>query len=426
MIKKINILILLSIVLLILPCTTLAATSVEYEYDANGNLIQGVGKYYEYNDANKLVRVRHGDESGPVVAEYFYDSNGQRVKKIENGATTYYIGKYFEKQIEGKHPGESSYYFANGQRVARKDPNGKMFYFHADHLGGTNVITDSAGSLVERTKYYPFGEIREGGNERYSYTGKEKDKVTDFYYFEARHYNAGYRHFTQADIIAPNIYDPQSLNRYAYVHNNPLKYIDPTGHKKYEKNPDAVWWNPLTWFRNSEKLETKNTNNNEPPKLADYPGLLTPPPNCPGKSCFSHPLETMELGGFDYGSKGLKGVKYAGGAHWGVDLRASANDKVIAPEDGYLTFAEKTEYGYKMVFKGDSGYEHTFLHLKKIDSELIEATKYGQIPFDQGVVLGYVGPRYDFERKYSTNPHLHYSMSYKGESVDPNDYHNIH
>ncbi|MCP4105376.1 MAG: peptidoglycan DD-metalloendopeptidase family protein [Desulfobacteraceae bacterium] len=232
MIKKINILIFLSIVLLILPCITLAATSVEYEYDANGNLIQGVGKYYEYNDANKLVRVRHGDESGPVIAEYFYDSNGQRVKKIENGATTYYIGKYFEKQIEGKQPGESSYYFANSQRVARKDPDGKMFYFHADHLGGTNVITDSAGSLVERIRYYPFGEIREGGNERYSYTGKEKDKVTDFYYFEARHYNLDYRHFTQADTIAPDIYDPQNLNRYTYVRNNPLKFIDPSGNKE--------------------------------------------------------------------------------------------------------------------------------------------------------------------------------------------------
>ncbi len=66
-----------------------ATTSLTYVYDANGNLISGDGKYYEYNDANQLVRVKHGDQSGPVIAEYFYDYTGQRIKKIENGINTY-------------------------------------------------------------------------------------------------------------------------------------------------------------------------------------------------------------------------------------------------------------------------------------------------------------------------------------------------
>ena len=121
--------------------------------------------------------------------------------------------------------------------------------YYSDHLGGTNVITDPSGNLVERIKYYPFGEIREGGNEKYSFTGKEKDKLTDFYYFEARYYNPEFKHFTQADSIAPNLYDPQDLNRYAYVRNNPIKLTDPTGH---------VWWNPFTWFRKSEKPQEQN------------------------------------------------------------------------------------------------------------------------------------------------------------------------
>ncbi len=203
-----------------------------FVYDANGNLIKDDAKIYEYNQANKLVRVRQGTSgTGPVLAEYFYDFNGQRIKKIENEVTTYYIGKHYEEEYTaGVQTGNAGYYFANGQRIAKKDGAGKLSFFHADHLGGTNAVSDANGNLTERTKYYPFGDIREGGQkDRYSFTGKEKDKATDFYYFEARYYNPGYRHFTQADVIVPNAYDPQSLNRYAYVKNNPMKYIDPSG-----------------------------------------------------------------------------------------------------------------------------------------------------------------------------------------------------
>lgn len=75
-----------------------ADTTLTYAYDANGNIIRGDGKYYEYNDANKLVRIRHNDQNGAVIAEYFYDNNGQRIKKVENGVTTYYIGKHYETE----------------------------------------------------------------------------------------------------------------------------------------------------------------------------------------------------------------------------------------------------------------------------------------------------------------------------------------
>jgi len=54
-----------------------ATTSLSYQYDTNGNLISGDGKYYEYNDANQLAKVRHGDQNGPVIAEYVYDHTGQ-------------------------------------------------------------------------------------------------------------------------------------------------------------------------------------------------------------------------------------------------------------------------------------------------------------------------------------------------------------
>jgi RHS repeat-associated protein len=219
--------------LLIFVPAVLADTSIINDYDANGNLISGDGKYYEYNDANQLVKVRQGDQSRAVIAEYFYDAAGQRIKKIESGVVTYYVGKHFETQVGGANEGNSSYYFADGERVARKDPAGNIYYYHLNHIGSTTAITDNNGSLYGTTiTYTPFGEIREAaGNEKYSYTGKEKDK-TDLYYFDARYNSPEFRHFTQADIEEPDLDDPQDLNRYSYVGNNPLSYVDPDGHKK--------------------------------------------------------------------------------------------------------------------------------------------------------------------------------------------------
>lgn len=208
----------------------LAQVTLTYAYDANGNLVSGDGKFYEYNDANQLVRVRHRDIAGSVIAEFFYDHTGQRIKKVEDGVTTYYVGKHFESQPQGTGLANTSYYFSGPQRVAMKDSSGTTSYYHADHLGSTNVMTGAAGASGEVMSYYPFGDARTGGAEKFAFAGKEVDRAAEKQYFEARYYDAPTKHFTQADTVVPEPYDPQSFNRYAFVRNNPKKYIDPSGH----------------------------------------------------------------------------------------------------------------------------------------------------------------------------------------------------
>jgi RHS repeat-associated protein len=222
--------------------TAYAISGHDLFYDANGNLIKGDGYYYEYNDANQLTKVRNDNSSGTIIAEYAYDNTGKRIKKIsytESGnKTTYYIGNHFETEIiqnsSGTFTKNTTYYHVNNEKVAKDVNDGATVttsYYHTDHLGSSSVITDESGDLVERTKYYPYGSMREGGEaNKYYYTGKELDMDTGLYYYGARYYHPTFATFTQADTIIPDVYDPQSLNRYTYVLNNPLKYIDPTGH----------------------------------------------------------------------------------------------------------------------------------------------------------------------------------------------------
>jgi len=109
-----------------------------------------------------------------------------------------------------------------------------LVYHHSDHLGGANIDTDTSGDMLEYVDYYPYGATRsevssEGYENDYKFTGKEQDEDTGLYYYEARYYDADIGRFVSVDPWAGDISDPQSLNKYSYVKNNPLKYVDPEG-----------------------------------------------------------------------------------------------------------------------------------------------------------------------------------------------------
>ncbi|MBI5123097.1 hypothetical protein HZA75_04545 [Candidatus Roizmanbacteria bacterium] len=84
----------------------------------------------------------------------------------------------------------TSYYFANGELVAKKDNSGNITYSHNDHLGSSSVITNSSGSLVETTSYDPWGKIKAGGTaSKFAYTGQEHDGETGLDHYNARYYS---------------------------------------------------------------------------------------------------------------------------------------------------------------------------------------------------------------------------------------------
>jgi RHS repeat-associated protein len=226
---------------LIVTCFFISSTlspvlaAINYTYDAGGNMTSNGTNCYEYNEANQLKKVKKCSNS-ELVAEYLYDFNGNRLvkKEYENGAlkrTVYSPSDEYEtKKLDDGTTQNTTYYKLNDEVVAKKNPDGSKNYYHNDHLGSTSILTSQTGTKVEDTAYDPWGEVKTGGEKsKFQYTGQEKDLETGLNYYGARYYDSHIRRFTQADPIIQDVYDPQSLNRYSYVRNNPLKYTDPSG-----------------------------------------------------------------------------------------------------------------------------------------------------------------------------------------------------
>jgi len=124
----------------------------------------------------------------------------------------------------------------------------ELTYLHGDHLGSASLATDASGAKLtgSDTRYFPYGAMRPGlagatlPTDR-RYTGQRWEDGIGLYDYNARYYDPTLGRFISADTLVPNPGDPQSLNRYTYTLNNPLKYTDPSGHYAFEENPHDPW-----------------------------------------------------------------------------------------------------------------------------------------------------------------------------------------
>lgn len=222
-----------------------SAAGTNYTYDANGNVVGRGTDVLTYDSRNNLISV--SNVNGPT--SFVYDGDGGRVKKMIGTATTVYIGRQYECKTTC-----SKYIFAGTQKIAVKPvgATGDIFFYHPDHLTSTNIVTNKIGAKVQEVAYYPYGKKRampgavEEINVSHKYTSQELDESTELYFYGARYYDPVLARFISPDTQIPNFYNPQRLNRYAYADNNPLNYIDPTGHKSLRKRlKDAVKKNAI-------------------------------------------------------------------------------------------------------------------------------------------------------------------------------------
>ena len=114
---------------------------------------------------------------------------------------------------------------------------------HGDHLGSATLTTDINGNRVGDLRYTPHGVTRyEWGsiptNRRY--TGQRWDSVLGLYDYQARYYHPALGRLISADPLMPEPGNPQALNRYAYVTNNPVRYNDPSGYIRQDEAERAL------------------------------------------------------------------------------------------------------------------------------------------------------------------------------------------
>ena len=170
---------------------------------------------------------------------------------VVNGIVTYYVGKHYEKQVQGSQQNERKYYFAGANRIAMLAPqgcsaslrkNGTLTWLISDHLGGTTVTADANGNLLSSLRYTAFGEIRAASGTTatdYRYTGQRSEAEIGLYYYVARFYDHYLKRFLSPDTIVPDPYNPLDWDRYQYVRSNPINNTDPIGHKACSSDGDS-------------------------------------------------------------------------------------------------------------------------------------------------------------------------------------------
>ncbi|WP_246132400.1 polymorphic toxin-type HINT domain-containing protein, partial [Paenibacillus hemerocallicola] len=194
---------------------------------------------YSYSPWNELTQATSGSET--TTFQYSPETEGLRIKKTSPTGTLRYT------------------YNGNGQVIAESDANnnviaqyvwgpdrllmkkevatGQSYYYMQNGHGDVVQMVNTSGAVVNSYRYDEWGNIlsqSEGVPNAFKYAGEMYDTETGFYYLRARYYDPSVGRFINKDTYEGDISNPLSLNLYTYVGNNPLRFIDPSGHDPRE------------------------------------------------------------------------------------------------------------------------------------------------------------------------------------------------
>ncbi len=181
--------------------------------------------YYNEDPFMHERRLKEQEATQDIYGDSFEELNYQTKPLYLNGLAVNCKPNILEETI-----------YANSRARGRED---MVFFNHSDYLGYANWVTDADARIVHEYYYAPYGELiidnswDRGYNERYKFTGKERDGETGYDYFGARYFWSALGHWLSVDPLADKY---PGISPYAYCAWNPIKFVDPDGRNFDEAN----------------------------------------------------------------------------------------------------------------------------------------------------------------------------------------------
>jgi RHS repeat-associated protein len=208
-------------------------SSVDLEYDLNGNLLNLPGKTFSYNYKNELVSFEA--ESGEK-ATYAYNHKQIRIRKTVqdasgNSKTTYFLGRLAEFKES-----QRAFFVYLGNAMVGILKNGQHRYVHGNYSGNTSFFSDDTGTKIASIAYKPYGNVEStvGSVDHRLYGTHPYDEESGLIYMKKRYYAPELGRFMTPDPIG--VFMPQkvigsikALHPYAYAGNDPLNNVDLDG-----------------------------------------------------------------------------------------------------------------------------------------------------------------------------------------------------
>lgn len=242
--------------------------SYSYSFDGNGNRVSDPAGSHSFNAANQLTDPGYtfdgeGNQTAGGGRSFAYNAIGQ-TSSITAGGTTTGFAYADADSTERTRAGRTTYLngllgqtrsTAPGQVLSfTRDPDGNLIslrsgtgssYFVLDALGSVIALTDGGGNQVAKYDYDPFGQQTattgaQASTNPFRFVSGFFDSSTGLTKFGTRYYDPAVGRWTQQDPIAGSIDKPGTVNRYAYVGNDPVNAVDPSGRD---------WWNPFSWSK---------------------------------------------------------------------------------------------------------------------------------------------------------------------------------
>jgi len=191
----------------------LGATSANWTYDFNNNLTQAGGVSYSYDLEDRLVG---------------FTANGGVTTLVNNP------GSGFSQVLQKRAPNGAITRYVWGVGLAYEETGNEIRVYHYDHRGNTAAFSGSSGTITGRVLYGPFGEIaaRSGDTDSLFLFSGLFGVITDpngLNYMRFRWYSPEIKRFVNQDAHFGGVVAPRTLNRFAYVGNNPITGVDPEG-----------------------------------------------------------------------------------------------------------------------------------------------------------------------------------------------------